>query len=422
MRILYLHPKAWSGEYPILATLRGRGHDVFVLEEWRGEAKTKGGRKRPAMFATPEFLRPGDGIETLWYDPHRGAGKLLTWPVDRFFKRAFSGRNLAHRMLVIRAAVARLRPDVVVCTDGFTYALPAAYLKRLGLLPARLLVSYIGGDILDCPDAGVGRRRTPLVDWMIRTSLAGIDVLRPLCDSLARILLRDGADPARLHVIPIQLGRPLAELRAVAAERTAVSARIRARYGIPVDAPLVVTLSGNHKGKGLHLLAAQWPRIRAAVHGARWLLCGPEEPWLAEGVRPLLSQAGLLDTVSFSGSLSGMDVYEHLAAGDIHANPTLCEGLNMVTVEAAAVGTPTVTSDGAGVADWLARFDAGAVVPAWEEAPLGDAIILALLDATLRAGWSQACDRLVEEFSLDRIAAALEDLMVHPDPLSPAQP
>lgn len=407
MRILYLHPRAWSGEYPILTTLRGRGHHVFALEEWRGE-------RRNAKFLTASFLQPDDRIPAYWYDPHQGWEKILTWPLDRFFKRAFSGRNLGHRMWVIRAAVKHFRPDVVVCTDGFTYALPAAYLKRMGLLPARLLVSYIGGDILDCPEVGVGRRRTPLVDAMIRSSLPGIDAYRPLCDSLARILIRDGADPARMTVLPIQLGRPLAELRALADNRNAVGERIRMRYDIPLDAPVVVTLSGNHKGKGLHLLAAQWARIRAAVPDARWLLCGPEEPWLAIGVRPLLAEAGLLDSVIFTGGLQGVAVYEHLAAGDIHANPTLCEGLNMVTVEAAAVGTPTVTSDGAGVADWLDRYQAGAVVPAWDAEALGGAIITALNNPSMREAWRVACGRMVEAFSLDRIAVAIEGLMTRP--------
>lgn len=406
MRILYLHPRAWSGEYPILKALRDRGHQLFALEEWRGE-------RRQAKFFTEDFLEAGDGITTFWYDPHRGWEKALTWAADRFFKRAFSGRNLVHRMWVIRAAVKHFRPDVVACTEGFAYALPAAYLKRLGLLPARLLASYIGGDIVDCPQANYGRRRTPLVNWMIRASLPGIDVFRPLCDSLARILIRDGAEPSRLHVLPIQISRPLTEIRTVAADRAVVSARVRASYGIPVGAPVVVTLSGNHKGKGLHLLAEEWPRIRRAFPDARWLLCGPEEPWLDTAVRPLLRAVGLLDTMTFTGSLSGMAVFEHLAAGDLHANPTLCEGLNMATVDAAAAGTATVTSDGAGIADWVTRFNAGAVVPAYDAPALGDAIIRALSDEGLRARWQAGCQKMVEDFSLDRISSALESLMAH---------
>jgi glycosyltransferase involved in cell wall biosynthesis len=156
----------------------------------------------------------------------------------------------------------------------------------------------------------------------------------------------------------------MADLESIRDRRGAIGSALRHRYGIAVDAPLMVTLSGNQKGKGLHLLAQAWPEILRAVPGARWLLCGPDHPWLAAAVRPLLQRQAVENTVCFSGVLSGQAVYEHLAAGDVHVNPTLCEGLNMVTVEAAAVGTPTITSDGAGIADWVERLQAGLVVPA----------------------------------------------------------
>ena len=175
MRILYLHPRAWSGEYPMLKKLRQLGHEVCVLEERRRQDANK-----PAL--TDDFSEAGDGIRTCLHDPHRGWAKLLTWPLDRSFKRAFDGRNLAHRMWVVARAAWHFRPDVVVCTDGFTYAIPAAFLRRLGLLHAPLMAGYIGGDLLDCPEADVGKRRTPLVNWLIRTSLPGVDLMRPLCD------------------------------------------------------------------------------------------------------------------------------------------------------------------------------------------------------------------------------------------------
>src|SRR5690349_4504729 len=148
MRILYVHPAGFTGEYPMLAKLRDLGHEVCVLEEKRG---LPGGKRA----LTPDFREAGDRIETLWYDPGRGWEKALTWPFDRIFRRAFDGRNLVHRMWVLREAVRRFRPEVVVCSDGFTYAIPAAFLKRLGLLEPRLVASYIGGDILDCPEAAV---------------------------------------------------------------------------------------------------------------------------------------------------------------------------------------------------------------------------------------------------------------------------
>jgi glycosyltransferase involved in cell wall biosynthesis len=403
MRILYLHPNAWVGEYAMLARLRQLGHDVFVLEE----ARTKDRVGRGARWVVDHFHNPGDGITTLWYDPHRGAEKLLTFPVDRLFKRNFDGRNLGHRMWMVAAAVRRFRPDVVVASDGFTYAIPAAFLKRLGLLGPRLVASYIGGDIMDCPEYDYGKRRTPIVSWLIRNSLAGVDVMRALCDSLERILIKEGADPARIAVWPIQMLAAPEVPAAAYARRAELRLAVRARYGMAPDAPLVITLSGNHKGKGMQHLAQAWPAVCAAVPGARWLLCGPDNPWLNEAVRPVLAAAGLANTVAYSGVLRGAEVYEHLAAADLHVNPTLCEGLNMATVDAAAVGVPSVSSDAAGISDYVREHGAGLVVPAADVPALAEAVIAALTDTGRRLTW-QTCSRtMAGYFSPERIADGL---------------
>ena len=377
MRILYLHPKAWTGEYPMLVKLRAMGEEVCALEERRGLARGK-------RQLEDHYREAGDGISTLWYDPRRGWERLLTWLPDRIFRRAFEGRNLVHRMWVIYEAIRHFKPDVLVCSDGFTYAIPAAFLKRLGLIHTHLVASYIGGDILDCPEAGVGKRRTPMVTWFA--------------------------------LLPIQLVVPMPVLDAIFTRRASVGESVRKRHGIAPEAPLVVSLSGNHKGKGLQDLAAAWAGIVAAVPGSCWLLCGPDDPWLAQGVWPVLRAAGLEHTVRFTGPLQGESVFEHLAAADLHVNPTLCEGLNMVTVEAAAVGTPTVTSDGAGISDWITQFEAGAVVPASDVPALRAAVIAALQNRALRLTWQGRSRIMAGDFSLDRIGAGLLQLLRPPVP------
>jgi glycosyltransferase involved in cell wall biosynthesis len=415
MRVLYLHPRAWIGEYAMMRELRARGFEVCALEEQRG-------LEQGARHAAPYYRDADDGIATLWYDPRRGAEKILTWIPDRLLRRSFDGRNFAHRMWVIRAALRSFRPDVVVCSDGFTYAIPAAFLKRAGLLRARLVVNYIGGDIMDCPQYGYGKRRTPTVNWLIRRSLRDIDAMRPVCASLERILLRDGADRSRIAVIPIQLASPIDIVNDVHARRAQCGAAVRARYGIPADAPLVVTLSQNHRGKGMHDLAAAWAGICGAVPGCHWLLCGDDDPWLAQAVWPVLRAAGLHERVHFTGRLHGRDVCEHLAAADLHVNPTLCEGLNMAVVEAAAVGTPSVTSDGAGIADWVQSFDAGRVVPAGDVAALSDAVVQALRSPELHGAWPARSREMASGFAPDRIAADFVKLLQSGNPIPPSSP
>lgn len=399
MKILYLHPRSWIGEYAMLVHLRRLGHEVCVMEE---------SRDLPAARRCDDhFEKAGDGIATFWYNPRRGGERLLTWLFDRYYRKAFDGRNLVHRMWVIAAATRHFRPDVIVASDGFSYAVPAAFLRRFDMLGAPLVAGFIGGDILDCPEAAYGRRRTPATDRLIKCVVRHADRLRPVSPMLVDVLLGDGADERRICMIPSHLVFDAQVIDAVFGARKVLSVAIRRRYGIAPEAPLIVTLSWNQKGKGAHVFAEAWPRILAAVPGARWLLCGPEDPWLAKAVWPLLEQAGVRDSVLATGRLAGRDIFEHLAAADLHVNPTLCEGLNMVTVEAAAVGTPTICTNGCGIAAWIEKSGAGAVVPAAADAPLADATIRALQDPALLSASSAASRRMIADFTLDRVAEQL---------------
>ena len=402
MKILYLHPRSWIGEYAILVHLHSLGHQISVLEERRDLPA--------ARRIDDDFEKPGDGIPTFWYNPRRGIERLLTWPADRYYRKAFDGRNLVHRMWVIAAAARHFRPDVIIASDGFSYAVPAAFLRRLGVLSAPLVVGFIGGDILDCPEAAYGRRRTRATDSLIKSVVRHADWLRPVSPMLTEVLQGDGADSRRIRMIPSHLVFDSAAIDAVFAARADLAVAVRRRHGIALDAPLVVTLSWNQKGKGGHVLAEAWPRILAAVPNARWLLCGPEDPWLAQAVWPVLEQAGVGDTVIATGRLAGHEVFEHLAAADLHANPTLCEGLNMVTVEAAAVGTPTICTNGCGIAAWIAKCGAGAVVPAGEAVPMADATIRALQNRTLLSAYGASSRRMIADFALDRVAQQLISL------------
>ena len=415
MRILYLHPKSWTGESSLFPALRALGHEVCVLEEKRSLA--------PGRWVEADYFdTPGDGITTCWYDPGRGWEKLLTWPFDRYFKRGFEGRNLVHRMWVVERAVNHLHPDVIICSDGFTFALPASFLKQLDIVRAPLVVSYIGGDILDCPHAEIGRSRQGMTGQLIARSYRGIDVLRPVSPMLRDVLLGDGVAATRIRICPSHLVASGAALDRIRERRVAIRQQVRSRWGIAGDAPTIVTLSANIKGKGLHVLAQSWSAVIKAVPQARWLLCGPESDWLREQVVPILESAGVAASVVHAGRLEGEAVFEHLAAGDVHVNPSLCEGLNMVSVEAAVVGTPTITTSGAGIADWIERFHAGAVVPAGEVTPLADAIISAFLQPDSLVAWSAAAIAMSGDFTLEKVAAELVGILQQAvDSKSPSQ-
>jgi len=189
-----------------------------------------------------------------------------------------------------------------------------------------------------------------------------------------------------------------------------VRERVRARLEIPPDAPVLITLADNYFSKGIQDLARAWPGVLAAHPDAWWILAGPENPWMAEGIFPLLDASVGRARVRLTGRTEWRETYEHLAAADLNVNPTLCEGLNMVTVDAAAVGTPTVCSDAAGVSDWILRHDCGLVYPAGDVPALERAVIEALAQPERLETWSGRCREMIADFTAEAVFRRLQDL------------
>lgn len=396
MKILYIHPNAWIGEYFILKKLYEIGHDICVLEEDRN--------KRSPVFRIENYFKEiNDNIETFWYNPKKGYKKIITWPVNRFFKKSFNGRNLGHRMWIIWDAVNYFKPDAIICSEGFAYAIPAAFLKKMGLLKPVLLISYIGGDILDCPEADYGKRRKPITKWLMRQPIKSAEILRAVSPLLKKELIDFGANPDKIHIIPSHLFLSTENINKILKHKREFRLKIRQKYGIYESTPVVITLSGNLKGKGIQTLVSAWDEILKRIPECCWLLCGPQNQWFQEAVSPLINKY-LNKSIFLTGKLTGFEIFEYLSAADLHINPSLCEGLNMVTVEAAAIGLPTITSDRAGIAYWIEKFEAGKIVPAGDVRALVEAIVEFFQNPYFIKKWEHNCIMLSKDFTLENVA------------------
>jgi glycosyltransferase involved in cell wall biosynthesis len=420
MKILFCHPRAWGDEYLMAQQLAQRGHQVCMLQEDRkldGALFAHGWwqklrsalRLHNARKLSPHF-RPGDGLQTLWFNPASGLEKLLTLALDRLVRRSPYRGNIGHRMWLIHAALRQFQPDVVIACEGFSYGAPAALLKRFGLMQSALVVQFIGGDLLDEPRADCGVRRTPASRWLYQQIRRHATLLKPVSPMLGEVLIREGAKPDRIQMLPSNLGAVTADqVTRLAQQRAAISQKIRARYGIAADVPLIISLSNNQKGKGLQILANAWPALHAAHPEYHWLLAGPTNDWFERELRPLL---GAAHGITFTGRLHGEDVFRHLAAADVLVNPTLADGLNLVSVEAASVGTPSIVTDKAGVAHWITQHAAGRVIPAHDPVALHQAVVqfFEQRDPTDH-GIHTRCQNLAAGFQVDVLAIGLEQLL-----------
>lgn len=161
--------------------------------------------------------------------------------------------------------------------------------------------------------------------------------------------------------------------------------------------PVVVFAGEVGERKGVDVLVAAWPAVRAAVPSAELHIVGPPGGWPVPAV----------DGVTLVGPLRRDQVRQRLRAARLVALPSRAEALPMTLLEGLASGTPFVAT-GVGDIPRLAATGGGVTVPVGDSPALAAALIAYLTDdrAATRAGqagWA-AC---AEQFGAEQVAAEL---------------
>ena len=230
-----------------------------------------------------------------------------------------------------------------------------------------------------------------------RAAAAVIATDRALVVPIERAL---GVPPARIALIPN--GVDLAELDALA--RPALTAELRARYGL-TGAPLtLVSVARLERNKGLHDGLAALAAIRAELPaGWRWLIVGQGSE--AAALRAAIIDAGLVANVTLVGALPDAEVQSLLAAADLALIPSRYEGSSLTALEALARGLPVVATAVGGLPDKIIPGETGFLAP-----PADPAALVATLRAALaaRTAWPVLGARgrrlIAERFSWDALA------------------
>jgi len=192
---------------------------------------------------------------------------------------------------------------------------------------------------------------------------------------------------------------------------------VRRRHGIPPDAPLVVCVSRLVRRKGQDVLVAAWPRVRAAVPGARLLLAGAGP--LAGALQRQIGRANLSGGVVLAGEVAWADLPAYHAAGDVFAMPCRTrfggldvEGLGIVYLEAQACGVPVVAGESGGAPEAVRDGETGMVVDGADERTVADALAGLLCDPALRAAMGRAGRAFVERtYAWPVVTGGLEQLL-----------
>jgi glycosyltransferase involved in cell wall biosynthesis len=404
MRLLYAIPRYGSqfisnethGE--IVRELGCLGIDVEVLS-----FTTRSGAGGPGGW--------GGGFNAERVYRHVQGARLFERPLAPLARRLlhyeFFFSMLAGYLQIVRPG----RYDLVHVEGAFPLGAVAALASRRAGTP--YVITTTGGDLFRLPGQNYGYGHYRLPRRLIGRGMRKAAWVRANSALSARLVAGYGANPQRISVLPVSIaaisyppaGLPLATYRSNS------RAMLAQRHGWD-DAPLILCVGRLISLKAPELLIEALPQIVAQVGPVRVCIVGPSRPDPQRGdylefLQRRAAELGVAQYCTFPGYVPLLEIRDYLAAADLLAVPSRLEGLNRVVIEAGAVGTPTVSSDGAGAAELVARYGCGLVTPAGSAPALAHAIARLLSAPETLARLGQPALELAHDHSAAAIASGL---------------
>ena len=354
-----------------LATeLAAAGHDVVVLS--RRPFGTD-----PASHPTTDEVFEGVRVVAAAQDPH-----------EFEFGRDMMAWTLAMGHSMIRAGLALLgdwRPDVVHAHDWLV-AHPSIALADFFSTPTVSTIHATeAGRHSGWVSGPVNRQVHALESWLARSSDALIACSASMAAEIAELF---GPDLADISVIPNGID----------------SSRWPFAKRHSHDGPPELLYFGRLEyEKGVHDAIAALPRIRRTHPGTTLTIAGEgtQQAWLVDVAR----KHKVLRAVRFTGRADHEELLRLLHRADIAVLPSHYEPFGIVALEAAAAGTPLVTSDAGGLGEAVIDGRTGLSFPAGDIAALASAVRTALDDpAAAQRRALAARKRLTADFDWGTVA------------------
>lgn len=322
---------------------------------------------------------------------------------------------LAGAMQQCRRFLRNRHYDLMHIETAFPLGLVAALLPRE--LRPPLAVTLPGADVMAVPEFDYGYARFASVRALLPLVFRRAALLRADSPQIRELAIGMGATAAKVYAIPYNINDscfppPSADLTHV---RAAARRQIEAQHGLDPQRPIVLSLSRLHPFKGLSYLLEAMPELQARGCFPQLLIVGPSRRTPRFGdygawLQRRSAELGLSADVVFAGAVPQRRAMQYLAAADVLVVPSVAESFNRVTVEAAAVGTPTVVTRSTGVSAYVRAQRAGVLVEPCNGQAIAAGILLLLRDRALWHNCSARARTMAADFSSARIAAALLEL------------
>jgi glycosyltransferase involved in cell wall biosynthesis len=115
--------------------------------------------------------------------------------------------------------------------------------------------------------------------------------------------------------------------------------------------------------KGLDILARAYSMVARSRDDVHLVIAGPDNEGFGEKVRGWLSDEGVLERVTFTGMLKGLDKLVAMRDAEMFVLPSYSENFGIAVVEAMACGIPVIISDKVNIWREVEQGRAGKVTP-----------------------------------------------------------
>jgi glycogen(starch) synthase len=355
--------------------LAAAGHEVVVLS--RRPSGTD-----PSTHPSSDEVNDDVRVVAAAHDPHEFTfGKdMMAWTLAMGHAMVRAGLSLKHRH-----SDHPWRPDVVHAHDWLV-AHPAIALSEFYDVP---MVSTIhateAGRHSGWVSGSLSRQVHAVESWLVRESDSLITCSASMSEEITELfgpglaettVIRNGIDAARWPF-----------------------ARRRARTGPPE----LLFVGRLEYEKGVHDAIAALPRIRRAHPGATLTIAGEgtQQDWLVEQAR----KHRVLKATRFVGRLDHDALLAVLHRADAAVLPSHYEPFGLVALEAAAAGTPLVTSNIGGLGEAVIDGETGMSCPPRDVTRLAKAVIAVLHDPAASQRRAKAArQRLTSDFDWQTVA------------------
>lgn len=368
-----------------------RGKIVHMID-----ALGHGGAERLLCAYVPRLAALGYNVEVLVLQDRHGN------PMAGFFEEAgiplrmLEVKNLRRVDQLFRSlrAIRDIRPDLIHAHLEFSSIL-ASLARRTQGIPAVATLHT-----LDAPTAADRRSARR---WLMYKALeTSADRVIALTKSNADIAMATGLGKAKIQILPNGV-----EVDIYGAPPKRDRATIRTEVGIPLEAPLAISVCVLRPEKGIDRLIAAVPAVLARVPDAHFLVVGdgPE----MDRLKALINTDSLRERVHFSGYRQ--DIVDLARASDVFVLPTLFDAQPTVIMEAMAAKLPVVASNLAGVPDMVGQGVEGLLTEPGDVPALADALSSLLGDLPRAQAMGDTGRRRVEaDFAIDRQIERLADM------------